>query len=269
MKRYTILIFIILLLLTGCNIFNQNNSENKYNNNNLNASSPVQGEDLFIVDNTKTYYQSNDLNLNVEINGFYTIIKYFTIDETDKNIRIYDNIYLYENDYFYMLSEDLKDWYADLSENVSDIYAVKEIEEGEDYSILIKKEGIYRIIFDLETKQFDLIYLDEIKEAKYIKIKNCEVCQFIDKKANYTKMETNPNNSKELMLLNYTVNNNTTLYFFNLIHVSNYKIHLNAESLNTIAKYANRKRQGITLLIDGSINIYLNTETYEVRIEQN
>ena len=80
-------------------------------------------------------------------------------------------------------------------------------------------------------------------------------------------MEVNPNNPDELMIKNYTVVENRTIYFLSVTHVSEYKIFLNEENLNLTAKYANKKRQGIKMLITGTIDLYLNTLTYEVRID--
>ncbi len=79
-------------------------------------------------------------------------------------------------------------------------------------------------------------------------------------------MEINPDNSKELMLLKYNVKANDVLYFFNITLISNYKITLSEEMLDTVAAYANRKRPGIRLTVDRTINIYLNVDTYGVRI---
>ena len=80
-------------------------------------------------------------------------------------------------------------------------------------------------------------------------------------------MEQNLNNNKELMFLNYNVKSGDVLYFNNMSHTSNYKIILNDDNLNFIAVYANKKRQGIKTVIGGVINIYLNIDTYDVRIE--
>ena len=267
MKKYIVLILILMMSLTSCSLFEPGNLNNNYNNDNLTIGSPIEGNDLISVDNNVSYYESTDISLSIEINGLYTVIRYFTIDEEHKNLRIYDNMYLYPGDYFYMLSNDYRNWYADLDENVSEEYAVKEIEEGEDYSIVIKKEGIYKIIFDLDTKKFNLEYKSEIDQPKYLKIKNCEILEFIDSKATYKKMEVNPNNPYELMIKNYNVVENRTIYFLSVTHVSKYKIFLNEENLNLTAKYANKNRQGIKMLISGTIDLYLNTLTYEVRID--
>lgn len=267
MKKGLILgIIVMLICLVGCDMISGTNDNNKYNNDNLVSKIPNAEEEIFIVDSTNTYYESLDVTLWAEINGFYTSIKYFTLDDVNKNLRIYDDVYLYENDYFYMISNDNIDWFADLETSVDTIYAEKELEEDEDYSIVIKKSGIYKIIFDLETKKFNLEYKRKIDTPKYVRIKNCEVCQFINSKAQYFKMEINPDNSNELMLLKYNVKANDVLYFFNITHISNYKIILSEEMLDTVAAYANKKRQGIRLTVDGTINIYLNTDTYEVRI---
>lgn len=261
-KILLIFALIITFSLSSCDLFT---TSNKYNNDNLSEVTPNEDK-LFVVDDSLNYYESNDITLWAEINGHYISLDYFTLDSNNNNIRVYDNIYLYTDDYFYMISNDNVDWFADLKEETQ--YAAKELAEGEDYSIIIKRDGIYKIEFDLETKKFNVVFKEEIESAKYIKINGCEICQFINDKATYTKMIANPNNNDELMLLNYEINNGKSIYFYSIIHTSNYKIFINDDTLNIIAKYANKKRQGANILVDGPINIYLNTKTYAVRIEK-
>ena len=266
-KTLTMFVFIILLSLTSCNMFSSNQGD-KYNNEDLVSKIPLE-EELFVIDQNQKYYESKDLTLWAEINGFYTSIKYFTLDSKNESLRVYDNVYLYEGDYFYMISNDLTDWFADLDETTNPEFVEKEISEGEDYSINILKSGIYKITFDLESKKFSLEFISEIDSPKYVKIKNCEVCEFIASTANYTRMDVNPNNNKELMLCDYKIESGDVLYFFNISHSSNYKVILNDERSKELVSYANKKRQGIKFKTDGTVDIYLNIETYEVRIELN
>ena len=263
MKKYLLFIVIVLLFYSyGCDFLNSE----KYSNDNLQSTNSISEDELFVIDQNETYYKSKDLILWAEINGLFTSLNYFTLDSENKDLRIYDNIYLYKDDYFYMLSNDNKDWFAGLNANVSDELVKKELAEGEDYSIIVQKDGIYKIMFNIQTKQFDIEYKNQIDFPKYLSIRNCEVCQFIDNKPVYTPMVINPNNNDELMLSNYTLTLDKALYFFSISHTSNYKINISNESVNIIA-YANKKRQGVKSLISANVNIYLNTKTYEIRVE--
>lgn len=115
MKKGLILwVLVMLICLVGCDMIGWTNDTNRYNNDNLVSKIPNAEEEIFIVDATNTYYESLDVTLWAKINGFYTSIKYFTLDDVNKNLRIYDDVYLYENDYFYMISNDNVDWFADL-----------------------------------------------------------------------------------------------------------------------------------------------------------
>lgn len=94
----------------------------------------------FVVDKDKTYYTSAGISLWMEVNGEYLKMDYFTLDG---NKRIYDNLYFYKDDYFYMVTDDAKYLYASLSGSESSEYAEVEKQDGEDVQINIKKQGIY------------------------------------------------------------------------------------------------------------------------------
>ena len=57
----------------------------------------------FVVEDGTTYYTSSGFSLWMEVNGDFREMKYFSIDG-DK--RVYDNVYLYVDDYFYIVTDD-------------------------------------------------------------------------------------------------------------------------------------------------------------------
>ena len=204
--------------------------------------------------------------MTCEVNGYYTVIKYFTLDESNSDLRVYDNMYFYKDDYFFFLSNDMRDWYADIDENQ---YVEKELAEGEDYHINFLSDGVYRITFDIKTKKCDVIFLKEIETPKYFTIQNCEIRRFINSREMvHVRMDVNPDNEKELMYKNYPSEIGYFLYFVSVSHVSTYKITIDESSYNVTVKYGNSKRTNFKTLVSVSLNIFLNTETYVVRVEQ-
>ena len=260
MKNKYLLIPALFMMLSSCSFSGDTNG-------NPVRGYPEAGTDLIEVDESATYYESKDITMWLEVSGFYTSAKYFTLDEENENLRVYDNMYFYKDDYFFFLSNDMRDWYADM--NTETEYAVKELAEGEDYHIKFLSDGIYRVTFDLTTKKCDVTFKSQIETPKYFTIKNSQIVRYANSRAMVeVKMETNPDNPKELRYLNYQAEVGYVLYFMNSVHTSTYKITLDEASLNVTAKYGNSKRSNIRTLVGGSLNIYLNIETYIVRVEQ-
>lgn len=83
----------------------------------------------FVPVEDETYYTSPGFSLCVEVNGQFMIMEYFSIDG-DK--RVYDNLYLYVGDYFYIVTDDYKDLYASLGDSSDLEYAEEEKEQGYD-----------------------------------------------------------------------------------------------------------------------------------------
>ncbi len=73
----------------------------------------------------------------MEVNGEFLIMDYFSLDGTK---RIYDNLFFYVEDYFYIVTDDYKELYASLSDSVSAEYAEEETKQGEAVQINIKKQ---------------------------------------------------------------------------------------------------------------------------------
>ena len=212
----------------------------------------------FVVEEDKTYYTSPGFSLWMEVNGEYLEMKYFSIDG-DK--RVYDNLYLYVGDYFYMVTDDYKDLYASLSDSADLEYAEEEKEQGYDIQVNVKKAGIYKITFDVKTLKFDMEHKANIETPVYYTIKNCSIFTLA---TSWVEMGVNPTNEDEFVINNFEVEAGKMLSFYNYLHTSNYKITLD-ESVNN--KLASFRKTDVTINVGGIYNIYINRKTYVVRLE--
>ena len=212
----------------------------------------------FVPNEDETYYTSSRLSLWMEVNGEFLKVNYFSLDGSK---RVYDNLYLYEDDYFYMLSDDMRGWYATLSDSDDSEYAEEELAEGEEYSINIIKEGIYTVVFDTETLKFDLVYKSEITMPVYYTIKNCSIYSVA---TSWVEMSVNPANADEFVINNFNVTAGKSISFYNNLHTSNYKVTLEDSANN---KLASAIKTDVTVNVGGNYNIYINRKTYVVRME--
>ena len=156
----------------------------------------------FVAEENTTYYTSEGLSLWMEVNGEFLEVNYFSLDGSK---RVYDNLYLYKDDYFFMLTGNNTDMYATLSDSSDSEYAEEEFAEGEEYAINIIKAGIYTVVFDTETLKFDLVYKSEITTPVYYTIKNCSIYTVA---TSWVEMSVNPNNADEFMIRNFNVEAN-------------------------------------------------------------
>ena len=254
--------FIIMcsLLLTSC--FGGggigNSAEQDYNND----ISEIQPESIttedFVCEEGKTYYTSSDYSLMVSVNGEFLELKYFTVDGTK---RIFDNVYFYEDDYFYVITSDYKYIYAALADSSDIQYAEEERQLGEEVQINVTKSGIYTVSFDAKTKKFDLEYKAEITEPKYYTIKTCSVYN-IDK--GWSEMTKNQDNTDEFCIKNYPISAGSSISFYNNLHTSNYNVTLHS---SIDGKLASAKKALVSVNVGGIYNVYINSKTYEVRLE--
>ena len=212
----------------------------------------------FVVEDSTTYYTSSGFSLWMEVNGEFMEMKYFSIDG-DK--RVYDNVYLYVDDYFYIVTDDFKGWYASLGDSADLEYAEEEKESGEDIQINVKKAGVYKLTFDVKTLKFDMEYKAEIQTPLYYTIKNCSI---YSKATSWVEMSVNPTNNDEFVIQNFSVEAGKTISFYNHLHTSNYKVTLD-ESVNN--KLASARKTIVTVNVGGAYNVYINRKTYVVRLE--
>lgn len=212
----------------------------------------------FVAEENKAYYTSPGFSLWMEVNGEFMEMDYFSLDG---NKRVYDNLYFYVDDYFYIVTDDYKDLYASLGDSADLEYAEEEKEKGYDIQINIKKAGIYKLIFDVDTLKFDMEYKSEIQTPVYYTIKNCSIYSLATK---WVEMSENPANGDEFVINNFNVEAGKIISFYNHLHTSNYKVTLDE---NANDKLASARKAVVTVNVGGNYNIYVNKKTYVVRME--
>lgn len=212
----------------------------------------------FVAEENTTYYTSQGLSLMVEVNGAFLEMEYFSLDG-DK--RVYDNLYFYKDDYFYMITGDYKDLYASLGDFADLEYAEEEKQSGEDIQINIKKSGIYKLTFDTSTLKFDMEYKAEIQTPVYYTIKKCQIYSVA---TNWVDMGVNSANEEEFVINNFSIGVNQFISFQDTTHTSLYKVSLD-ESCNE--KYGSYQYPSVMVNVGGNYNIYINKKTYVVRLE--
>ena len=212
----------------------------------------------FKAEEGKTYYTSPGLSLWAEVNGEFLKMDYFSLEG---NKRVYDNLYFYEDDYFYIVTDDYKDLYASLGDSADTEYAEEEKEQGYDIQINVKKAGIYKLIFDTETLKFDMEYKADIETPVYYTMKSCSIFSLATE---WVEMSVNPENNDEFVINGFHIDAGKTVSFFNRIHTSNYKVTLNEACEG---KYGTARKAEVTVNVGGEYNVYVNSKTYEVRLE--
>lgn len=222
---------------------------------------PSQGENQYEEDDD--LYTSKYLNFITEINGSYKTDRPFEIDTANANLRIYDNIYFYEYDFFQMMSSDYRYIWCSLSDENDLQYAEVEREQGEDIQTNIKKSGIYKVVFDTSTFLFDLVYKSEITTPVYEEIKNCDIYTV------ETKWITMQKSGDEFFIEDFHIEKAKIVAFdSSFSHTSHYKTTIDESCLNKyINKSGKKPTSYIWFMIGGTYNIYLNAKTYVVRVE--
>ena len=202
-----------------------------------------------------------------EINGSYTVDRAFTLDAQDPNKRIYDDLYLYQYDYFFMISGDYKDIWCRLSDRNDLEYVEVEKSEGEDVQVNVKVSGIYKLIFDTVTKSFDVEYKSEITTPVYEEILKCEIGYLDDSKEMvFVKMVKDGN---ELAITNIHFDIGQAIWFYSeFTHTSWYKTTIDESCVNKyVHKWGEKPSSEIIFIFGGTYNLYLNPKTYVVRVE--
>lgn len=259
MKKF-FLYFILIIMLTlscglvGCDLFN---GDTGYNSDVKEvAHEDILDEHITPVDGV-TYYTSDKLSLYLESKGHYFEVDYFYLDG---NKRVYDNMYLYEGDYFLMIPSNMIDFYASLSDSADTEYAVEEKEEGYDIQLNVVKTGKYKVIFDVDTMKFDLVYLSEITTPVHYAFKNCSIYSVA---TDWVEMPVNPSNPDEFYINDFNIEAGKYVSFFNSVHTSNYKITLDPSVSSDISVIFETK---IKVKVGGKYNISINRKTYVVNI---
>lgn len=251
-----LLVLICALSLTACNFGFGDFTPPDYNAD-LEAVTPDSVTDEnFTLEEDKTYYTSESLSLWMEVNGAFLEMPYFTLEG---NKRIYDNLYFYERDYFYMMGEGYNDWYAALGDDADAEYAEVEKEDGYDIQINVKKAGIYKLVFDVDTLKFDMEYKAEIETPVYYTIPHCHIYTAATE---WVEMSVNPENGDEFVVRNFSVAPGDAINFFDRTHTSWYKVTLDSACKDT---YASGEGKLVSANVGGAYDIYINRKTYVVR----
>ena len=254
----TLLILISGISLVGCDMGTGTPAIPDYNADiQVVAPEDIDAEH-FAVEEDTTYYTSPGFSLWMEVNGEFLKMDYFSLDG-DK--RVYDNLYFYVDDYFYMVTDDNKDLYASLGDSTDSEYAEEEKQSGEDIQINVKKSGIYKLTFDVKTLKFDMEYKAEIETPVYYSIRNCSI---YSKATSWVEMSVNPANADEFVINNFNVTAGKSISFYNNLHTSHYKVTLEDSANN---KLASAIKTDVSVNVGGNYNIYINRKTYVVRME--
>ena len=213
----------------------------------------------------ETYYTSDYICFIMEVKGYYQTNIPFTIDKDNENLRIYDNMYFYEGDYFQLMSSDYRYIWATLK-NENTEYLTPLREQGEDIQVDVKKSGIYKIILDIKTMIMDFEYKSAIETPYYYPFKSCEIGTLVDGHVVYSEMTVNPSNSDEFVINGYQANSGS-LYTFSekFTHISMYKLTIAENSKRYLS--STMFDTSVTFNLGGEFNVYVNKKTYEIRVE--
>ena len=244
------------MLLSGCSIFSGGGGTDAPK-----SVDPASIPSEVIVESGEEYYEAKDYSLWFECSGYYTSMSYYYVEEDKPNTRVYDNLYFYEKDYFFCMSKNMKEWYARLSEGHDTTYVEEQLEEGQDYHIKIKTDGIYTVKWDMDSKRFDVIYKSEIDTPHFYEIKKCQILS----NGKYTQMEENPANPDELQVKNIELNHAKGITFYQT--PNRFRVTIDPASKGVVSIIGAERDDYISVNIDGAANLYLNRKTYVVRAE--
>lgn len=213
----------------------------------------------------ETYYMSDYISFTMEVRGYFQTNIPFTVDKSNENLRIYDNMYFYEGDNFWLISSDYKYiWAALKNENTEYLTPLRE--QGEDVRVDVKKSGVYKIILDIKTMIMDFEYKSAITTPYYYPFKSCDIGTLVDEHIVYNTLGVNPNNSDEFMISDYQANAGKLYSFYSgEPHTSNYKLTVAEDSTKYISP--SLFETSVTFNVSGKFNIYVNKTTYQVRAE--
>lgn len=261
----TIFIALFSLNLFACNSAQNESSNGIYVPNIDNAVDLKEYNEDIYKTNDDTYYTSNYISFIMSVKGYYQINVPFTLDENNENLRVYDNMYFYEGDYFQLMSNDYHYIWATLK-NESNEYLSPLREQGEDIQVDVKKSGVYKIILDTKTMIMDFEYKSSIDTPYYYPFKSCEIGTLVNGTSVYSEMTVNPSNNDEFMISNYQVNSGS-LYTFSerFSHISMYILTIFENSKQYLSN--TMFEESLVFNISGEFNIYVNKRTYEVRVE--
>ena len=212
-----------------------------------------------------TYYLSDYISFIMEVRGYYQTSVPFVLDKNNENLRIYDNMYFYEGDFFQLMSKDYRYIWSTLK-NENTKYLTPLREQGEDVQVDVKKSGVYKITLDIKTMVMDFEYKSAIETPFYYPFKNCDIGTLVDEHIVYDTMSVNPNNGDEFVIRDYQVTTGKLYSFYSSFsHTSTYKLTVAEDSTKYIS--SSLFETSVTFNVSGKMNIYVNKKTYQVRAE--
>jgi len=280
-KKFLVLIMTLMLLisifgLVGCDALDLFDDEEGAgipqidNSIDLQEFTPATDDDTVYIEN-ETYYTSASIDLVTEVNGNYTINRPFTLDKNNTNKRIYHNIYFYEDDFFqviyYKKVGDLGQLYVIMSDTNDQEYAeIEYTTKGTPLQVNIKKQGIYNLIFDIETFAIDMEKIGDIDLPVYETIKSCNLNIHVSLEDHtYTPMTLNKETNE------YYIEKEIPLYasigFYSDSHTSHYNITVDPSLMDTLIYYDNLSPNQVQVHVGGKYKIYFNAKTYLLRLE--
>ncbi len=263
---------IALLAMTSCGIFDGATKsvtpDSIDNSKDLVPFTPEEGEGEEGVD----YYQSKHLFLVSEIHGSYNQNHFFKVDPENDRKRIYDNVYLYEEDFFYVMYfqgeafNSLGKVYATLSDPSDSAYA-EVVKTNVTNQINVKQEGIYRLSLDIDSFSIDMERLADIEVPVYEPIKTCQLYVHGDAEKSYTTMTLDEGTGKWHVQKNIPLG--SSISFFSASGNSHYKMDLADGLLNRYAYVDGVNNRSAYLHMGGNFDIYFDAKAYVLELTLN
>lgn len=279
----TFLVLLNGLSFAGCDAFDNPNNNNNNNNNNDESEIPQIDNTVDLIEYTptadddneylenETYYKSASIDLVTEINGNYTTGRPFTLDSDNENKRIYHNIYFYKEDFFHVLyykkADDLGSLYAIMSDETDQEYAeIEYTPKGSPLQINIKQQGIYNLIFDIETFGIDMVKVGDIETPVYETVKSCELMVHTsDSNRTYSAMTLDTATNE--YYIETEIPANASIGFYNVAHTGRYNTTVTPNISDTLVYWDSFNPEKIRVHVGGTYKIYFHAKTYVSRLE--
>ena len=221
----------------------------------------------------ETYYKSDLFELHTTIAGYFSYGRKFFVPKDNPDLHVYDNLYLYEGDEFFVAKNKgssrfgIPDFdYCFELEDPNDMEFVNvDIDEMDKTvgSLFIKekKDGVYKVSFNIKTLRIDIDFLREIDTPRYDYIAHCDATVIHGQSMT---MKANPNNEDELMAEGMNIQMHSSLVFDNNLGCYT-RVWLDESLINQVRTFT--KRELLHFSVGGVYNLYLNRRTYAVRVE--